>query len=734
MKNIYLLCLLFCCAFATVELSAQTNKEWTMLVYLDGSDLESGSEAGTIDIEEMLDAGATNNVNVVVLTGGANKDGWREIKSYLIEDGEQIPLDFVAVDGAMSNPQNLTDFINWGIDNYPANKYMLNLWNHGMAIRGYGHDENTDSQLKVPQVKNAIANTNFISGGNRFEVLGFDACLMATIEVQATLHNFGHYFVGSEETEPGHGWNYIPVIEAMNNGTATDGAALGRIILDAYKAQSVEQETSNVTLGLIDLSLIPPVLTALEDLFHTIEQGGELKLRSLQQARGKAEEYSKAIQYPEDSEDMVDIGDMMKQLKTVDPSLAGQANAVLNAVNAAVLYGVKDNTRPLATGISMFIPHNKLVEPDEVQRALDEDYNPIEFSPMVKNFVDNVYVPNAHSDVDPPSGGEYDFEGLLRGHGNSSAKQGSGHVSAIRVTHANDLEQVQVILMETDLLGANEYVLLGSTLPDTCFFLEDQSEVFAYYWDEMWLGLNGFPAYISDIHEYRATNTAGDTVNYTRVHIPAILNPDANDDGKDIIISFVYDEDFNVELESIVPDVYGEEVKLTARERINLQPGDRVVLLYEGFNELTDEEFFVIDDDAHFTIENGNEDLVLEHDHLFDGEYAIGYVLTDHSQNDTIIFDSKTFVATTSVIETFADNNIQLYPNPAKDLVLIDNGNFEGKKYQVQVFDLMGHLTYQEVFSAQQANLDISNLPIGYYLVKLVSEHKVYTDKLIIQR
>lgn len=117
------------------------------------------------------------------------------------------------------------------------------------------------------------------------------------------------------------------------------------------------------------------------------------------------------------------------------------------------------------------------------------------------------------------------------------------------------------------------------------------SSRFAYYWDEQWLGINGIPAYISDIFEYRAPNEAGDTVLYTRIHIPAVMNPDADGFGKDIILSYVYDENFNVTLESIVPDVYGEEVKLTARERINLQAGDRVQLLYEAFNEITDEDF-----------------------------------------------------------------------------------------------------------------------------------------------
>lgn len=72
---------------------------------------------------------------------------------------------------------------------------------------------------------------------------------------------------------------------------------------------------------------------------------------------------------------------------------------------------------------------------------------------------------------------------------------------------------------------------------------------------------------------------------------------------------------------------------IPGKERINLQPGDVVHLNYKSFNEVTDEEIFVIDDDAIITIENGNEDLMLDYDDLFEGTYRIGYLIEDHSQS-----------------------------------------------------------------------------------------------------
>lgn len=730
-KRMYFLLISCCCLFAFSGFTQQ--KEWTIIIYLDGSDLESGSEAGTNDIYEMMDAGNTSNVNVVVLTGGANKEEWHEIQSWEIENGEQYSTGFQAANNAMSDPQNLTAFIDWAVSQYPADKYVLDLWNHGMDIRGYGHDENTDQHITVPQLKNAIGATSFIQGGNKFELLGFDACLMATLEVQSTLQPYAHYFVGSEETEPGHGWNYTPIITAMENGSVFDGASLGTVIVDGFKAQAIDWGTSNVTLGVMDMSKIPAVVSALETLFSKIETEG--KVRSLQQARAMAEEYSKAIRDPWNSEDMVDLGDLMKKLKVVDSSLAAEADAVLSAVLSSVIYNDSDDTRPHATGISLFLPHNKLEDDNALYTALDDDYSPIDFSSSIKAFISNVYIPAAQSDEEPPAGQqEDDFEFPFKGHSDEMRSPGGDSVSAIRVTHAEDLEQVQVILVEEFQGMPNEFIVLGSTIPDTCVLMEDGSEIFAYKWDELWLGINGYPAYISDIHEFEKEDEMGELHYYSRVHIPAVLNPDDNFEGRHIILSYLFDEAFNVTLESIVPEAYGENVLIPGKERINLNPGDEILLLYESFNEVTDEEFFVVDENAIITIENGNDDLELGYDHLYAGNYHLGYVLMDHSHNDTIIFDNKTFVvAANHTYESFADNNIKLYPNPGDEMITIENGNFNGKAFVIRIYNLNGQLSFSGKFSLEQVTIPLHNLPSGSYSIELVEGKTTYTNQLIIR-
>lgn len=713
--------------FAITTSYAQT-KEWTMIIYLNGSDLESGSNAGSIDLNEMMAAGSTDNVNVIVLTGGANKTGWQTIKSWKIENGQQLALDFTPIDDEMSNPANLTSFINWTTDSFPAEKYVLDLWNHGMAIRGYGHDENTDAHFTVPDLIAAIDSTTFTRNGNYFELIGFDACLMSTIEVQSGLKDYGEYFIGSEETEPGHGWNYTPIIEAMENGDVENGAELGTVIVDGFFDQAFEEGTENVTLAVTDLTLVQPIVDALQTLMTKIE--ADSLNHKLQKARSMAQEYSKAVHDAWNSEDMVDIGDLMKKLKSVEPSLSVESDAVLDAVNNAVWYTRNDETRPGSNGITMFLPHNKF-EDDEALEAGLEDYNPIEFSSTVRSYVNNTYIPFAQGDNSPPEGEHIEEIGFHSGGSPESGNPDS--VSAILVTHTDDLEEVRMVLLEHLPGNPDELFLLGSTLPDTSIAMPGNTEIFGYFWDGLWLGINGDPVYIADIYEYEDEDEFGNPHNYIRVLVPAIWYP--KDGGeKDVIISYRIDEDYNFTQESIVPETYGDNVLVPGKERIELVPGDQIQPVYEIINLSTDEEFYAVDDNIIFTIENGNEDLDLAYDYLPPGDYEMGVHLLDHSHNDTLIIDDKIFtVITTSEAQSFAYNNVEMYPIPSDNMFYINNEGFDGHSYTVKVFSANGKEVHSGIYNEQHIAISTSRLPDGFYKVQLIAGQKIMSDKLIIQ-
>ena len=108
----------------------------TIMVYMCGTDLESKYGMASADMEEMRAASFGDNVNLIVYTGGCKS--WKNsgISSsvnqvYQIKNGKINRL--VDDDGskAMTDPNNLANFIKYCSKNFPANRNELILWDHG---------------------------------------------------------------------------------------------------------------------------------------------------------------------------------------------------------------------------------------------------------------------------------------------------------------------------------------------------------------------------------------------------------------------------------------------------------------------------------------------------------------------------------------------------------------------------------------------------------------------------
>ncbi len=731
MKLIYLLIGFSMLAYLPTA-TAQVQKDWTLLVYIVGSDLESGSNAATTDIAEMI-AGATSTeyVNVLLLTGGSNKPGWETPRSFLIADGQQTELTFQPSSTNMANPNNVTEFINWGIANYPAQSYMLDLWNHGGELRGFGWVDGTEDHLSINQIQQAIGQTAFITGGNKFDVIGFDACLMASLEVQSMLKDYASFYIGSEETEPGHGWNYTPIIEAMEGGGALYGDQIGTIIVDSYKQHAIDEGTWNtgVTLSLMNMANITALETKLQVLLNKI--GTENKEFALQRSVSASEEYGKSAQVPAVSSDVVDLGDLLKQVKKFDASLTAEVDEVVAALNDAVVHNINDTGRPKASGMTIYFPHNVLSSEGEFDYVVSDVYTPLNISSPLKNFLLNDYIPFIRSDNTAP-------EGFTRNESPSSFLGGptTGGVFTtiiLTITHDSDIEHVQIILDEEFTGSPSEYVLLGSTFPDSIAYVDENTDEYYYFWDEQWLGLNGHPAYISDIHDYEVEDEDGGITKFHRIQIPAILNNDTPDE-KNIVISFRFDEDYNITLEGIMHEHNGEgPSRIVPKERISLQPGDEIQLLYETFDEVTDEEFFYEKPGASFIIQNGNEDLDLDYNQLEDGNYKIGFAILDHSHNDVIIFADEVFqVISNATVETFSDNNIQMYPNPSDQGFTVVCPDQPETTFLLTLTDVSGKTILTTKLS-QSIFIETTRIPNGIYTVSLSANGKTITDQVVIQ-
>ncbi len=710
----------------------QEEKEWTLLVYVIGTDIVADA---ITDIGEMEAAGNTDNVNIVALMGGSKLDGWGTPTASEFINGSEYGIEYTTNEPKMVSVSNLTQFIDYGVKNYPAKKYMLAFYNHGMGIRGWGWDETTDSQFKVIDLKNGIENSKFVKDGNKFDLLAFDACLMANLEAQYAMKDVADYFIASEEEEPWHAWNWTPVISAMNSLTDLTVPQLGKIIVDGFLAQSVDKNTHGITLSLVELSKISALVTSIENVVKALDDN--IYLESLHQARANSEEYGKSVSDPSASEDLVDVGDLFKHLKALEPNISGLIDSVTNNLKSAVVYNRSDSTRPQATGLTMYLPLNQFHNTDALHSIADSIYAKLPYSTIIKDFVIKNYMPPLIEDEEPVNGVIDHTQGLTSG--NTGIVLGQKYTSIrIEDEHIDQLHQLQVVLMEEIENDPDEYIILGSTVPDLVISNTDKSTIYAYEWDEEWLSLNGFPAYVADIQKFDVLNSEGALAHtFTRIHIPAILNPNSSN-PKNIVLDYKYDENFNYELEGIDRESFKSPsgFVVTSKDRIHLKSGDQVQLVYEIFDSKTHEGRFVPEPNALINIENGESDLMLGHTRLTAGNYHIGFVLMDHAHNDTVIYDPMVRVVTTTSTE-ITDNqgtNVSVYPSPSTGLVQLDfpttlNGT-------LNIYDSKGQLVLtSQVNNLSTMNLDLTDKTAGvyFYNIILANEVKQFDGSFVIE-
>ncbi len=231
----------------------------TVLVYMNGSDLESQAGEATSDIAEMLKSGIGKNANVIIETLGTREWHNYDIASdhtqrYRVNQGKLELVDDSLGQLDTTSADTLADFIRWGVQNYPADRYMLLLWDHGAGpVYGFGYDEfqGDYAALTLDEIQAALkANANV-----HFDLIGMDCCLMSSIETCQVLAPFSDYAVLSEDFEPGVGWSYSNWMGKLEQNPGIGTVELGKTIVDDMVAATKEDpDNGDATLALIDES------------------------------------------------------------------------------------------------------------------------------------------------------------------------------------------------------------------------------------------------------------------------------------------------------------------------------------------------------------------------------------------------------------------------------------------------------------------------------------------------
>ena len=365
---------------------AETMDEWTVLIYICGSDLESKYSCATSNLEEISrveipdseikktinsitnETGVTlaeaGKVNVLIETGGAKS--WNaeklgmNVRNNALQAWRYNPTEGNAKSSfsleaewplvSMAQPETLSQFIRWGTEHYPAKKYGLVLWGHGGgSVTGIFIDELFDGEYMTLNLLDKALR----DGGAHFEAVLFDACMMANIETACAIQNHANWMIASEEMVAGKGTAIGDWLQQLFCVPSADGRLLGRWICDTtmikYSNTNDKQAQELITWSLIDLSKIERLQYYFDSFFESI---GILYMKYPYFVL----QYANAADFSEffgtGYEKMYDLGSVLFRPSFRAMADAERQNEMQEALADAVNYCVRGAGRPAARGLS----------------------------------------------------------------------------------------------------------------------------------------------------------------------------------------------------------------------------------------------------------------------------------------------------------------------------------------------------------------------------------------------
>ncbi|MEZ4737040.1 MAG: clostripain-related cysteine peptidase [Caldilineaceae bacterium] len=321
---------------------AAAPREWLIMLYQNADDPVLEGDIFT-DLNEAERVGSSDAVTIVAqldrYDGEFDGDGdWTSAKRFLVQQDDDLTTlaskqiaDLGEVDSG--SPTTLINFAVWAMQTYPAKKYALILSDHGAGWVGGWNDDapKEGSALTLNEIDQALATILRKTKVPAFEFIGFDACLMSSVEVMAAVAPYARYTVASQETEPALGWAYAHFLGQLAAKPTQSGAVLSKAIVNSYivndlritdaaarqdyLAELGEDDTltarslgqtmrTDATLTAVDLRKFPGLMAALNHFAFALTAGDPAAI-------AKARTYAQAFETvfdPEEPSPYLDLG------------------------------------------------------------------------------------------------------------------------------------------------------------------------------------------------------------------------------------------------------------------------------------------------------------------------------------------------------------------------------------------------------------------------------------------
>lgn len=354
--------------------------KWTVMVYISGDNNLEDFVVKDIELE-LAPTGSSANVQVVALADrgpgyDTSRGDWQTTKLYHVTQGMLADSASAVADWGernMGDKQTLIDFVTWTKTNYPADHYVLYFWGHGWNWHpGWVMEDDTNNDtLDYHETKAAIPSLGFI------DVVGYDGCNMASIEILKLWQGHATALTGSQEFVGWDGIEYDIVLAQL--------AANPNMTADQVAIATSQSATNDKTWSAVAVDArLNTLITAVDQWSIALKDGLAANRKKYDSAFSATRSF---VQAPMDK----DLYDMAFEINrnVTDANIKAKSVAVMNAFATVVLHERHVAQYSDAHGITIY-------HPSRANQKVDHAYyiNTIDFAALTQwdEFL-NAYVP-----------------------------------------------------------------------------------------------------------------------------------------------------------------------------------------------------------------------------------------------------------------------------------------------------------------------------------------------------
>ena len=346
-----------------------TGRSWTVLVYMCGGNEETVHGTASKKLDDIMSVDYPENVNVVVQTGGSSewhKKGIYSDYTQRFEAGKNtLYLADQAIAANMGYYNTLADFLKWGTSNYKADNYMLILSGEGGgSMYGMAYDELNDNDcLTLEEISYAMS-----LAGKNFDIVGFDASLMGSLETASELSTYASYLVAPQDVQNPDGWDYAGALQYICDNPSADTSEICKAVCDTYYKRSVENgDEADAAMSVVDMSRVSTLNQAFDGMAGDmlVSTDSMPNYINMAKALGGTYIYGGATA-DEGYSNLIDLGDTALKIREY---VGNTADILIEALNDAVIYRVCGERQQRSTGLGVYYPI--YADNDQLQQYMD---------------------------------------------------------------------------------------------------------------------------------------------------------------------------------------------------------------------------------------------------------------------------------------------------------------------------------------------------------------------------